>query len=142
MHNIEQVFCTDCDELLQLVLHERGLNPHECDVHVGFDGGQGILKIGFTVTERESCGEENPGRSKYSQVICGRFNEIFVYLNQYFTQGVAPKTAKLSSVKKLIVLGAVPDVPENYFNVKIILDELNMEALEYTTAADIKMRRF
>ena len=30
-----------------------------------------------------------------------------------------------SSVKKLIVLGAVANVPENYFNVKVILDELN-----------------
>ena len=38
----------DCDELVQTVLYERGLDPHDCDVHVGFDGGQGILKIGFT----------------------------------------------------------------------------------------------
>ena len=40
--------------------------------------------------------------------------------------------SKLSSVKKLIVLGAVADVPENYFNVKVMLDQLNIEALEFT----------
>ena len=50
-------------------------------------------------------------------------------------QGVASKTSKLSSVKKLLVLGAVADVPENYPNVKVILDQLNIEALQFTVAA-------
>ena len=49
--------------------------------------------------------------------------------------------AKLTSVKKLVVLGAVADVPENYYNVKVILDQLNVEALEFTMSADIKMRK-
>ena len=57
-------------------------------------------------------------------------------------QGVAPRSAKLSSVKKLIVLAAVPAVPENYFNVKVIMDELRIEAIEFTMAADIKMCKF
>ena len=57
----------DCDELVQTVLYERGLAPHDCDVHVGFDGGQGILKIGFTVTESSDTGQK-AGRSKYSEV--------------------------------------------------------------------------
>ena len=48
-------------------LNERGLNPGDCDVHVGFDGGQGILKIGFTVTEREKM-DNDSGRSRYAQV--------------------------------------------------------------------------
>ena len=113
------VFCEDCDELVQLVLYERGLDPHACDVHVGFDGGQGILKIGFTVTERNETVTPTE-RSKYSD-------------------GVAPKSAKSSSVKKLLVLGAVPDVPENYSNVKTILDQLNIEAIQFTVSADIKM---
>ena len=55
---------------------------------------------------------------------------------------MAPKTCKLSSVKKLIVLGAVAEVPENYVNVKVILDQLNIEALEFTMSSDIKMRKF
>ena len=57
-------------------------------------------------------------------------------------QGVAPKSSKLSSVKKLMVIGAVADVPENYPNVKVILDQLNIEALQFTVAADIKMCKF
>ena len=42
-------------------------------------------------------------------------------------------------MKKLIILAAVPNVPENYANVKLILNELNMEALEFTYSADVKM---
>ena len=46
---------------------------------------------------------------------------------------------KLSSVKRLLLLGVVQGVPENYYNVKTILEELNIEALDYTVSADIKM---
>ena len=52
------------------------------------------------------------------------------------------RTSKLSSVKRLILIGAVQDVPENYHNVKAILDQLNIEALDFTVSADIKMCTF
>ena len=42
-------------------------------------------------------------------------------------------------MKKLLLLAAVPSVPENYYNVKKILDNLNLETVEFTTAADLKM---
>lgn len=57
-------------------------------------------------------------------------------------QGVAPRGSKGTSVKKLIVIGAVAEVPENYENVKVILDQLNIEALEFTMTADIKMCKY
>lgn len=52
------------------------------------------------------------------------------------------KTSKLSSVKRLILVGVVQDVPENYNNVKTILQELNIEALDFTVSADVKMCKF
>ena len=33
-------------------------------------------------------------------------------------------------------------MPENYYNVKEILNQLNVEALEFTMSADIKMRKW
>ena len=42
-------------------------------------------------------------------------------------------------MKKLLVVGAVPNAAENYFNVKAMLDKVDMETLEFTVAADIKM---
>ena len=61
-----QVFCVDCSQLVLEVMAHRGLNPHNCDVHVGFDGGQGMLKLALTVTDRleVECG----GRSRYADV--------------------------------------------------------------------------
>ena len=35
----------------------------------------------------------------------------------------------------------VPESPENYFNVKVILEQLNIEALEFSVSADVKMRK-
>ena len=55
--------------MVRHVLHERGLNPHDCNVLCGFDGGQGMLKIGFTVADRTNVQTET-GRSKYSEVSC------------------------------------------------------------------------
>ena len=45
-------------------------------------------------------------------------------------------------MKKLLLVGAVPAVPENYFNVKTILDQMDMEAIEFTVSADVKMRMY
>ena len=42
-------------------------------------------------------------------------------------------------MKKLLLLAAVPKAHENYDNVKAILDELSIEALEFTVSADVKM---
>ena len=44
----------------------RGLSPSSCDIHCGFDGGQGVLKLALTITDRL---EDIPtGRSHYSDV--------------------------------------------------------------------------
>ena len=48
------------------------------------------------------------------------------------------RQGKNSSVKKLFLLGVVPEIPENYFNVKALLSSLNLGAIEFT-AANIKM---
>ena len=61
-----QVFCTDLSQLTLDVMAHRGLNPHTCDVHIEFDGGQDILKVAITITDRE--GIEETGRSRYSDV--------------------------------------------------------------------------
>ena len=44
----------------------RNMDPDKCDLHLGFDGGQGSLKLVLSITERKV--EENHGRAKYSEV--------------------------------------------------------------------------
>ena len=45
-------------------------------------------------------------------------------------------------MKKLFLLGVVPEVPENYTNVKMIMSSLNLEVIEFSAAADIKMCKY
>ena len=40
---------------------------------------------------------------------------------------------------KLFLLGVLPECPEKYESVKFILDQLDTEALEFVTSADLKM---
>ena len=52
---------------------------------------------------------------------------------------MASKSFKNSSVKKLMLLAVVPQVPENHPNMEVILGELNMESVEFSVSADVKM---
>ena len=61
-----KVFCNDCSQLVLSVMAHRGLNPQTCDVHCGFDGGQGMLKLAVTITDRLE--GETVGRSHYADV--------------------------------------------------------------------------
>ena len=54
---------------------------------------------------------------------------------------MAPKQSKDSSVKKLFIIGIVPEAPENHFNVKSMLDKVDIETVEFTVSADVKMRK-
>lgn len=64
------------------------------------------------------------------------------YLHIYlFLQGVPAKEAKNSSVKKLFIVGVVPEVPENHFIIRAILNCLNLEVIEFSAAPDVKMRK-
>ena len=72
------------------VLTHRGLNPHNSDVHCGIDGGQGSLKVGITVTERNS---SKSGRAHYSDVrFCDSINNLFESKNYRVLQQKPQRT--------------------------------------------------
>ena len=104
------------------------------------DDGQGFCKVGALFLDRAK-EDTAVARSKYSEV---KISEMIFYWNLIATksQGVAPKSFKCSSVKKLLVLGIVPEVPENHPNMETLLGELNMEAVEFSVSADVKMRQY
>ena len=54
---------------------------------------------------------------------------------------MAAKDFKNSSVKKLLLLSVYPEVPEVHDNLKKILEDLNIEAIDFLVSADIKMRK-
>ena len=75
-----QVFCNDCDGLVQEALKVRGHKPHDSTVLVGLDDGQSIMKICTTiqgnmpdpnatvVVDEEMETDHHEGRSSYAEV--------------------------------------------------------------------------
>ena len=58
-----------------------------------------------------------------------------------YSQGVAPKASKLSSVNRLFAIGIMVDCQENYFNVKKLLQEINLPGT-VTFSVDLKMAAY
>ena len=114
------IFVKDVDEFTAFLVNERNLDPSAHIVQFGFDDGQGMLKVMEIVKSRESEPEQEKKRSKYAD-------------------GVCPKSSKLSSVKKLFVIGLVPEVQELYPNIRSMMEELKLGGIEYGLCADIKI---
>ena len=74
-----QVFCTDCEILIDRVISDRNLDPEKCDIHFGFDEGQGSLKLGFTITEHDETDE------KTSKKVMKKY-DIFYLLQKYLAK--------------------------------------------------------
>ena len=77
----------------------------------GMDDGQSMLKIGLTLREED---EDNASKLVKSQ-------------------------RKDTGVKKLLLLSVFPAVPEVYTNIKLMLEDLGIEILEFTRTVDLKM---
>lgn len=56
-----------------------------------------------------------------------------------YSEGAVPGSSKLSGANKTFLLGALPYSQENYSNVKLLLDQLDMSQLKPTYSCDIKM---
>ena len=57
----------------------------------------------------------------------------------FVLQGVEAKDSLLTSVNKLLLLGLIPGCPENHYNVKLILDQLGLNGVQFCTTADLKL---
>ena len=56
-----------------------------------------------------------------------------------FVQGVAAKDNLETSVKKLMIISAVPKVQELHSNLEKILQEQNLNAVDFSMTGDIKI---
>ena len=60
------MFCNDVNQLVLDILSHRQMDPQQSDVHIGIDGGQDMLKLGVTITDKLDVRET--GRSHYAHV--------------------------------------------------------------------------
>ena len=111
-----------CNDLQQLVMNAEGSRGKSySNVKIGIDGGGGFLKVCLTLHNVNNS-EQIAQRQRYSD-------------------GVAAKTLKDTSVKKLFIVALTPNVPENYRNVVFVWQKLGVEQLQqkWTVATDLKL---
>ena len=46
---------------------------------------------------------------------------------------------KDTGVKKLLLISAFPDTPESYGNLRLMMEDLGIESLDFTTTVDLKL---
>ena len=124
VETIEQrwaVVCNDFEGLLEFLLEMRDIDPELEEVLIGFDDGQGFLKLMLLV--QSLLDREAPERKRLK-----------------YSDGVFAKQFRNSGVKKLLPLAIVQDTQEQYANIKKLLDLVDIKGVENLShSKDIKM---
>ena len=104
--------------LIQLVCEKRGYSEDDVKLAVGVDGGQGKLIATLAVM---------PKNEKDKQ---GRMSEKEV-----------KDRSKSTSTKRCLVVARVDNVPENYTNVKVLMNKIKLDELrkDFCVIADLKL---
>ena len=121
--NVEQhvVFCKDLNNLINIMIEERNLNENDIIIRIGHDGGGGFVKICLSVFKLDSEEEGDEGGQEEKKRLTQRFQD--------------------SGVKKAMVVACVPDIQENYYNIKRLWVESGIDKLtrKFTIATDLKL---
>lgn len=119
---IPTVVCKKVEDLVDFVKEARHISMPTVN-KVGFDGGQGFLKICLNIVKKE-CLPCSPsiGSSPINAVSLGAKSRFLD-----------------SGVKKLFILAIAPSVTENYENVQTLLQCLNLQTLDFSLATDLKL---
>ena len=108
--------CNNVPDFIDVILRERLLEDKDSVlIRIGIDGGGGFLKICLSIFDIND---------SFSNVQSGVSNKF-----------------KESGVKKIFLIASVPNLPENYVNVKklwINLCLLNLDK-RFTVATDLKL---
>ena len=112
------VVCNDLNGLIDKLILERGIDEKNMLIRIGLDGGGGFMKICLSIFELES---KPPPAIKKRKRLGERFKD--------------------SGVKKVVVIGIIPVIQENYLNVKRLWLETRLDSLTraYTIATDLKL---
>lgn len=120
------VYCINSNDLRDYVLEQRNIqNGENYITKIGIDGGGDFLKVCVNI-QKECCE-----------------SELSSFKRTGYHEGVAAKSMKDSSVKKLFIIGIVPNVQENYTNIlKVwnLLQLINNDILSNAViSTDLKM---
>nr|XP_047139057.1 uncharacterized protein LOC124814977 [Hydra vulgaris] len=97
---------------------KKGAYPQNQYIQVSIYGGRGFLKVCLNIVSNPSETIKNK-RRKYGEIKSPNFKE--------------------GSVKASFIIALVPDAPETNHNVKILLNKLCLDKINFTYVADIKL---
>lgn len=109
------VVCNDLEALVQKIIEERSIREDDMLIRIGMDGGGGFMKICLSIFNL------NEGDESEQIRMTARF--------------------KNSGVKRTIIIALVPDVQENYYNIKRLWLEAGIDKFSrrFTIATDLKL---
>ena len=112
--DFQTILCSDLQGIIDLVLEKRERERDSVLMKISIDGGGRFLKICLSIFEIE---DPTPRIT-----------------------GALSKKCLESGFKKIFIIGLVPDVSENYVNVKRLWINCGIEKLNnYTVATDLKL---
>lgn len=116
------VYAKDLGDLVEYVQDKRGMKPEDTLVKIGMDTGGDFVKVTLNVID------------------IPKYNEEEIKKRSSYGDGISPKQAKDTSVKKLLIVAIVSKVQESYENVSRILQVLDLTTLgKFKIAADQKL---
>lgn len=132
--NLEKrtVVYADAEELLLAVAKYRNFGV-ESLVKVMADGGQKFFKICVSVYPKNYSPEHDCSVGDIGT------NEDTTEKSLYKDGGSSGKKAKLSSVKRVILLCIVPQIKESYYNVDILFKLTKLNKIKYKFVSDLKL---
>lgn len=133
----------NAEEILDFVVDKRGVIGYYA-TQVMADGGQIFFKICLTIrpeNDLENDIVESQNESSDDNICYDDLNSQKVKRKRisYADGGSMAKKAKVSSVKRVILLCIVPDIKETYENIQKLLDLTKLNDIPFKFVSDFKM---
>lgn len=127
----------NASDLLDTILEARNVIGNYT-IKVMADGGQGFFKICFSILQENDLISANNEKEDYeNENLCEPFEKKKKKL--YYESGSINQKAKLTSVKRLIMLCIVPNIKESYENIALLFDLTKLNEISFKFVADFKL---
>lgn len=134
----------NAEKIVDFVKNERKITG-DIKIKVMADGGQGFLKICLSIYSEEDLPQNDIVESELDFLGDNHcFDTSNNHLNKgkripYADGGSMAKKAKVSSVKRVILLCIVPDIKKTYENMELLFDLIKLNNISFKFIADFKL---
>lgn len=113
------IFCSKYPEFLAKVEENRGVRRNRRKL--GGDSGKGFYKLAVTVYDDDASQEEKVKKARRSR-----------------EQGITGGEMEVTGQSMILLLAAVPGIPETSYNIWVVLQAVGVNSLSYKITGDLK----